>query len=716
MSIITDELEKTLPEGFISLVNGYGKYAMEVATNRAIPAIDGFKPAQRRILYTMNKYKIKDLQKSANVSGKVLEFHPHSDSSVYETMLPMTDSSGYTQLPFIHGKGNFSKVYFSDKDSQAAASRYTEVSLSPNAHLLFGEMDGVEMQATEDAHSMEPVLLPVCFPNILTTPTMGIAVGIACNIPSFNFNELLNITLEYLKTGKITQAIAPDFNCGGDLVLNNEAFKSIMLEGRGTIKLRGRWVIDGRDIVITQIPYYARISDILSVARELPSVILANDETDLSGMKIRITCSSKAVVEPTLMSLLRDSKLQCTVGVNIGVVIDDEPRFIGVLDVIKEWAEFRKKVLTKQYTKDLEDVRYSMRAPKALVELISNQALKNRFLDAMKTSYIDAERVLREGLPDAADDVIDYILDLKMRQFADCEARKRQYQALKDRETELVNSLADINAVIIRQLENLNAQIKIPRKTAITATDYNFDAKKANSANQNIENYACKVLIHDLYIKKMRMYIGSEPVTQAMNRDTISILDNKGRLLRIPLASIPECSSDAVGAYIPTLLELNRDMQILDWGILSTRARRNYLFKDGYAAHLDLSEWADNTRITRITERGVAPDCIDKYLCKFDNKDTTDCEYSKYYFVVTESKKIGFMPVDYKYKNRTARTKLISIDKDDEILALCPISEGEMVILLPTEWQSFIGKTKPIKPDTNIDSQLLTAILKKRVL
>lgn len=715
MSVITDELEKTLPQGFVSLVDGYGKYATEVAVNRAIPAIDGFKPVQRRILYTMNKYKIKDLQKSANVCGKVLEFHPHSDSSVYETILPMVDSSEYTQLPFIHGKGNFSKVYFSDKDSQAAAQRYTEVCLSDNAHLLFGEMDGIEMQATEDAHSMEPVLLPVCFPNILTTPSMGIAVGLACTIPSFNFNEVLGITLQYLKEGKITQAIAPDFNCGGDMVLDNNAFKSIMLEGRGTIKLRGRWVIDNKDIIITQIPYYARISDILSVARELPTVISANDETDLSGMKIRITCSTKQVVEPTLMALLKDSKLQCTVGVNIGVVIDEEPKFIGVIDVIKSWVEFREKVLRKQYTKDLESVRYSMRAPKALVQLISNPELKNRFLDAMKINQIEAERVLREGLPDVEDDVIDYILDLKMRQFADCEGRKRQYEALANKEKELVDNLADIQAVITRQLENLNTQIKIPRKTSITTTDYTFETKKASSPSQAIENYACKVIVHDLYIKKMRIYMGTEPYTTAMNKDIISILDNKGRLLRIPLYNIPECGSSAVGAYIPTILEIDRDMQVVDWGILSTKAQYNYLYKDGYAAHLDFGEWADNFRITKMNEKGVAPEFIDKLLCKFDNKDTSD-DYSKYLFIVTKNTKIGFMCVDYKYKNRTARTKLISIDKDDEIAAVAFISEAQMAMLLPSEWESFIGKTKPIKPDTNIDSQLLSALLKNRLV
>lgn len=710
MAIFSEEIEKQLPDGFNSLVDGYGKYATEVAISRSIPAIDGFKPSQRRIMYTMYKNKINTLCKSANLCGKVLEYHPHSDASVYETAIPMVDSAEYTQFPFIHGKGNFSKIYFSDKDSSPAASRYTEMCLSDKASTLFGEMQGIEMQLTEDAHTSEPVLLPVSFPSILTTPSSGIAVGLACNIPSFNFNDVLTLTIGYLKEGKVTSLIAPDFNCGGEYILNKEALRQIMLEGQGTIKLRGVWEIDGRDIVITQLPYYARISDILSVARELPGVTSANDETDLHGMKIRVTCSSKAITEDVLNALLRDSKLQMSTGANISVVVGNDIKYVGVIGVIEEWCNFRRGVLRKQYQLDLEKVTSAMRAPKALVELISNQPLKERFLDAMKVSHVEAERVLREAMPDVASDVIDYILDRKLREFADCEARKRQYQKLLDEKQAIELALSDIDAVIIRQLEELNAKYKIPRKTKIVTNDITIEPKnpvKATTAKV-VEDYAVSVMVTDEYIKKMKVYMGSEPVIKCSNRDIISILDTKGRLIRIPLSTLPDCGGADVGSYLPTLLNLPRDFKVVDYAIIKPDKIIDYLYTDGYAARLDLSEWADLSRVTRISEKGVAPAYIDKLYKRIP------AGY-KYLFVLTKSGKLGIADTEYKAKSRLGRTKLVTVDKDDVIEAVIPITPIELSRLLRGNVARHMGSCKEIHVDLVIDNDFLRQLASRKL-
>ena len=656
----------------------------------------------------MYKNKMKDLTKSATVCGKVLEFHPHSDASVYETSLSMVDSSEYTQFPYIHGKGNFSKVYFSDKDSQPASSRYTEMCLSEKADTMFGEMNGVEFQPTEDAHTTEPVLLPTSFPNILTTPTMGIAVGIACNIPSFNFNEVLDATIEYIENGKISKVIAPDFNCGGEYVLNNNALRQIMLEGRGSIKIRGKWHYEGKDIVITELPYYTRINDILTAARTLPGVVNANDETDLQGMRVRITCQNKNIVDTVLLHLLKDTKLQYAAGVNIGVVINNEPKFIGVIEVIDEWVKFRRSVLNKQYTQNLEGVREEMRRPAALIRLISNQELKEKFLDAMKISHIEAEKVLKEAMPDVEQDIIDYILDRKLREFADCEARKKQYQNLLDKEKDIVWALENIDKVIIGQLKALNNKYKIPRKTTIVSNDYSFESiEEAASSIREVKDYGIYVQVKGLYIKKMRTFMGDRStVISCHNSDVLSLLDNQGRLLRIPLNQVPDCVADGIGSYIPTLFDIDKDMAILDWDIIGKDRVHNYLYKDGYASRLDLSEWAGVSHLTRIIQNGVAPSYIHLIRAKF-NEDG-------YLLVITKNGYCGIMDTHFKAKSRTARTKVINVSKDDEITVLAPITKQEIFLLFGMQALDTVGKMRPIRKDTFNSADVLKSILDKR--
>lgn len=705
MSIFTEEVEKILPEGFKMLVDGYGKYSAEVAVARALPAIDGFKPSQRRLLYTMHKNRVKDLCKSANVCGKVLEYHPHSDASVYETAILMVDSAEYTQFPFIHGKGNFSKVYFSDKDSQPAASRYTEMCLSDKAETIFAEMDGVPFQPTEDGHTNEPVLLPTSFPNVLCTPTMGIAVGIACNIPSFNFNEVLGITLEYLKTGKITQMIAPDFHCGGDYVLNNDNIRKIMVEGRGSIKLRGRWEIDGKDIVITQIPFYATISDILSKARTFKGVVSANDETDLNGMRIRISCSNKAIVNTVLLQLLRDTPLQVSSGVNIGVVIGEEPIYTGVVGVIEAWCKFRREVLEKQYTKDLARVRNAMRAPKALMRLLDNPELKEKYLNAVKVSVGAALAVLHEGLPDVDEDVIDYIMDLKIRSFADYEGRKRQYENLLSQEKNLMECLADLNAVIIGQLTTLNNKYRIPRKTSIVSNDYSFESieEEKKSANQ-VENYGVHVIFDGKFVKKMRFYSGDmKKALFARNTDTLMLLDSNGRLLKTPLSVLADSSESAVGSYMPRVLDLPDNFVIKDAYILS-EGIVSYLYNDGFIATLDLSEWKDTKRVTKVTTNGVAAEHISKMLGRIEtNKD--------FVFCVTQNNCLGFLPLKASNKSRTARMKLGTVPKGDAIKAYVPVTSFEAMQLLTGNVERYYGKCCPLAADVVYHPELLQKLL-----
>ena len=218
---------ENLPQSLNHLVDGYLDYAKEVILERAIPNIDGFKPSQRRILYAMKYLErdtdlMKDLTKSAGVVGTTMKIHPHGDASIYETMVRMTDCSEYLNTPFIKGKGSFGHVFSTDE--KPAASRYTECMFTKIASECFKGMNGIEMIPSYDNKLKEPLLLPISFPAILCNTSQGIAVGIASNIPSFNFHEVNKATIEFIKTGDIKKALAPDFTTGGCYVFSINCF------------------------------------------------------------------------------------------------------------------------------------------------------------------------------------------------------------------------------------------------------------------------------------------------------------------------------------------------------------------------------------------------------------------------------------------------------------------------------------------------------------
>ena len=248
-----------LPNALVHLVEGYLDYSKEVILERALPNIDGFKPSQRRILYAMKYLErdndlTKDLTKCAGIAGTTMKIHPHGDASIYDTMVRMTDCALYLNTPFIKGKGSFGHVFSTDE--KAAASRYTECMFTDIAKECFRGMNGIEMIPSYDNKLKEPLLLPVSYPSILCNTSQGIAVGISTNIPSFNFHEVNKATIEYIKTGEIKKALAPDFTTGGSYILNEHELKKLMETGNAKIKLRGKWHIEGKIIVIDEIPYY----------------------------------------------------------------------------------------------------------------------------------------------------------------------------------------------------------------------------------------------------------------------------------------------------------------------------------------------------------------------------------------------------------------------------------------------------------------------------
>ncbi|MBQ4297235.1 MAG: topoisomerase IV, partial [Clostridia bacterium] len=253
--------------------DNYMPYVMTVIVSRAIPEIDGFKPSQRKLLYTMYKMGLLTGQKtkSSNIVGQTMKLNPHGDATIYETMVRLT--RGYEALlhPFIDSKGSFGKQY--SRDMAFAAPRYTEAKLDEFCAELFSgiDKDAVDMVPNYDNTTTEPVLFPTTFPNILVSPNSGIAVGMASSVCSFNLAEVCDATIALLKkpnlsTDRLLDLIkAPDFATGGTVIYDREAMRAVYETGRGAIKLRAVWKYDKKAncIDVLEIPYSTSIEAIM---------------------------------------------------------------------------------------------------------------------------------------------------------------------------------------------------------------------------------------------------------------------------------------------------------------------------------------------------------------------------------------------------------------------------------------------------------------------
>ena len=284
-----------------TLETNYMPYAMSVIVSRALPEIDGFKPAHRKVLYTMYDMGLLkgNRTKSANIVGSTMHLNPHGDQAIYDTMVRLARGNESLLVPFVSGKGNFGKAY--SRDMAYAASRYTEAKLEEVCNELFRDIDKdtVDFVDNYDATTQEPTLLPVTFPTILANNTLGIAVGMASSICSFNLAELCETTIALLKNPDhdIRSTLpAPDFVGGGYILYNEEDIGRIYETGRGGVRVRARYEYqkDGNMIEVTQIPPTTTIEAIMDKIAELvksgrvKEISDMRDETDLSGLKLAI--------------------------------------------------------------------------------------------------------------------------------------------------------------------------------------------------------------------------------------------------------------------------------------------------------------------------------------------------------------------------------------------------------------------------------------------
>ena len=383
-----------------TLTVNYMPYAMSVIVSRAIPEIDGFKPSHRKLLYTMYKMGLLNggRTKSANIVGQTMRLNPHGDAAIYETMVRLSRGNEALLTPFVDSKGNFGKVY--SRDMAYAASRYTEAKLEPICAEIFRDIDAetVDFVDNYDSTMQEPTLLPTSFPNVLASANMGIAVGMASNICSFNLREVCKATAAWIKNPDcdlMEYMPAPDFSTGGEILNTPEEIAEIYRTGRGSIRIRARWryVKEGNLIEIYEIPYSTtteaivdKVSDLIK-AGKIREINDMRDETDLSGMKLTIDLKRGVDPDKFMQKLMRATPLTDSFGCNFNLLIAGMPRVMGVREIIEEWTAWRTECVRRR-------VYYQKQKKADKLHLL--KGLKRILLDIDK-----AIRIIRETESDA---------------------------------------------------------------------------------------------------------------------------------------------------------------------------------------------------------------------------------------------------------------------------------------------------------------------------
>ena len=344
-----------------TLKYNYMPYAMSVIVSRAIPEIDGFKPSHRKLLYTMYQMHLLGgaRTKSANIVGATMKLNPHGDAAIYDTMVRLSKGYGALLHPFVDSKGNFGKVY--SRDMAWAASRYTEARLDGICVEMFRDIDQntVDFVDNYDGKLKEPSLLPTTFPNILVSANKGIAVGMASDICGFNLGEVCDTTIALMENPNhdiLSTLLAPDLPTGGELLYDEKILRSIYETGRGTFKVRAKWrYIPKQNVIeIYEIPYSTTTEAIVDKVVELvklgklKEISDIRDETDLSGLKLAIDLKRGNAPEKTMQKLFRLTPLLDSQSCNFNVLINGQPRVMGVRELLNEWVTWRMECVRRR--------------------------------------------------------------------------------------------------------------------------------------------------------------------------------------------------------------------------------------------------------------------------------------------------------------------------------------------------------------------------------
>ena len=613
-STITDTLE----------VN-YMPYAMSVIVSRALPEIDGFKPAHRKLLYTM--YGMGLLKgartKSANIVGSTMHLNPHGDAAIYDTMVRMGRGNESLLVPYVDSKGNFGKAY--SRDMSCAAARYTEAKLEGVCEELFRDIDRetVDFVPNYDGTTTEPTLLPVTFPTILANNTLGIAVGMACNICSFNLAELCNTTIALMKDPRhdiSTTMPAPDFVGGGQILYDEAQMREIYENGRGNVRVRARYnVVPGENMLeITQIPPTTTVEAIMDKIAELvkagkiKEISDMRDETDLNGLKLTLDLKRGVDAEKLMAKLFKTTPLEDSFSANFNILVSGQPKVMGVREILNEWTAFRMECVRRRTFFDLHGKEKRLHLLQGLAAILLDI---DKAIHIIRTTEEETEVVPNLMIGFGIDEVqADYVAEIKLRHL------NREYILKRTGEIEqLEKDIADLNdilakparirKIIIKELTDVAKKYAQPRRSEIL---YDLPEEESGTEEEVIPDYPVTVFFtREGYLKKIppqslrtagahKLKEGDEIIQQVETRNNVEALffTDRQQVYKVRLNELEDGKVAQMGIFIPGRLGMDEGENVLAMVITSDYSGfMLFFFASGKCAKIPLNSYA--TKLNR---------------------------------------------------------------------------------------------------------------------
>ena len=690
------------------------EYSMSVITSRALPDLrDGLKPVNRRILWAMYESGYtpdKPHRKSATTVGYVMgNYHPHGDSSIYEAMVRMAQDFNQRYM-LVDGHGNFGNI----EGDGAAAMRYTESRLAKLSLELLRDIrkNTVDMDDNFDFTKKEPKVLPSRFPNILVNGTMGIAVGMATNIPPHNLGEVIDGCIAYIdnpdiETDELMKYIkGPDFPTGG-IILGNKGIKQAYETGKGSITIRSRAVIEENgshsNIIIDQVPYGVNTLDLKNKVAELVhnKTIegIADYHTDLkNGVKITIALKRDANPQVVLNNLYKHTNFQISYGISLLMLDNGIPRTLGLKSIISKYIDHQKEVIIRRTRFELEQDEARVHILEGLKIALDNiDEVVSIIRNASTDDEARASLMSRFGLSEIQSN---NILEMRLKRLTGLEREKveEELKELLAEIEELKSILASVQKVldiIKEEMQEIKKKYSDDRRTHIdmTAIDYIEDESliPVEDIVINLTNKGyIKRLTTDTYKAQNRGGVGIkgmstneedfvEKILTMTTHDYILFFTNKGRVYRIKGYEVPLFSRQSKGLPIVNLLPLDKDESVKSMLKIENEDPNKYIVfctKQGLVKRTNISEF-DNIRSSGKIAITLKDD--DELL---DVKKTNGEE--EILIASSNGRMIRFNEKEIRIMGRTA-SGVRGIDVDNGFAVGCEIAKPEQLVLVVTE-------------------------------
>ena len=702
-----------------TMENSYIDYAMSVIASRAVPDVrDGLKPVQRRVLYSMielNNGPDKPHRKCARIVGDTMgKYHPHGDSSIYGALVNMAQEWS-TRYPLVDGHGNFG----SEDGDGAAAMRYTEARLSKISMEMLADInkDTVDFMPNFDETEKEPVVLPSRFPNLLVNGTSGIAVGMATNIPPHNLREVINAVVKIIdnrvnedRDTEIEEVLslvkAPDFPTGG-LILGTRGCEQAYRTGRGKIRVRAVTNIEtlpnGKSqIIVTELPYMVNKARLIEKIAELhkekkiDGITDLRDESNREGTRVVIELRRDANANVVLNRLYKHTQLQDTFGVIMLALVNNEPKILNLLDMLKLYLKHQEDVVTRRTKYDLNKAEERDHILQGLLIALDNIDEVIHIIRSSRTTQIAKESLMsRFELSDAQAQAI---VDMRLRALTGLEREKleNEHQELLAKIAELKAILADeklllgvireeISIIGIKYGDDRRSKIgydeidismedMVPRQNTIIAMTNLGYIKRMTVDNFKAQNRGGKGIkgmqtIEDDFIADLLM---------TTTHHYVMFFTNYGRVYRLKAYEIPEAGRTARGTAIINLLQLSPGEKI--------------------SAIIPVKDYEDNKNLFMVTRNGIVKKTpvveysnvrkngLAAIVLRDDDElievKITD-ENTEIFLVTKHGMCIRFKETDVRATGRSSMGVIgMNLDDEDEIIGMQLDSQGECLLIV----------------------------------